>query len=79
MAPAQARIFECGEEFELKGVARVHVYLTGEGKTTVSVMAPYHTGEANVCIRGAMKEAKFPKFKSASQPINIDYPFVLRK
>jgi hypothetical protein len=80
MAPVQARIYECGEEFDLSGVARVKVTVHGDGKSTkLVVLPPYDKGDPYLCIRSAFKEAKFPRFKTASRPVNVDYPFVWRK
>ena len=71
---------ECGEVFELKqGVARVHVTLQGNGKLKMTISEPYDKGDVHLCIREALKAAHFPLFKFKSPPMEIDYPFVLRK
>ena len=73
-------IYECGEEFELKqGAARVHIVLEGDGKHTINILPPFDKGDVHLCIRAALNDAKFPRFKSSSPPVNIDYPFVLRR
>jgi hypothetical protein len=80
MVPVQAHIYECGEEFELRGVAHVKFSVDGEGKTIrMSVLAPYDQGDPYLCLRAAFKEAKFPRFKSSSPPVNVDFPFVWRR
>ncbi len=76
MAPVQQRVIECATEFELNGVARVSLSVSGDGQMTVKVAAPFDKGEANICIRQALKEAQFPKFKKG-KPIPVEYPFVL--
>ena len=45
-------------------------------KTEIKILPPFDTGEANLCLRGALKEVKFPKFKASE--MKVDYPFVLR-
>jgi hypothetical protein len=80
MAPVQQRIYECGEEFELKqGTARVKMVLEGNGKHTIEILPPFDKGDVHLCLRAALNEAKFPHFKSASPPVKVDYPFVLRR
>lgn len=80
MAPVQGRVYECGEVFELKqGVARVHVTLKGNGESKMTIGEPYDKGDVYLCIKEALKDAKFPLFKFNSPPVEIDYPFVLRK
>ena len=80
MAPVQARVHECGEVFELKqGVARVHVTLQGNGDSKMTISEPYDKGDIYLCLKEALKEAKFKRFRDASPPVEVDYPFVLRK
>jgi hypothetical protein len=76
MAPVQQRVIECATEFELKGVAKVTMTLNGEGTRQFKVLPPFDKGEANLCIRQAMKLANFPHFKKG-RSIPIEYPFVL--
>jgi hypothetical protein len=78
MAPVQQRVLECATEFELKGVAKVSLVLNGDGTRQFKVLAPFDKGEANLCIRQAMKLATFPHFKKG-KTIPIDYPFVLHQ
>ena len=80
LTPVQQRFYECGEEFELKqGVAKVHVSVFGDGKRKMTIAPPYDQGDVHLCFRSALNEVTFPRFKSASPPVEIDYPFVLRR
>ena len=81
MAPVQQRIYECGEEFELKqGTARIKLSIPGDGKgRKIDILPPYDKGDVHLCLRAALNEAKFPLFKDSSPVVNVDYPFVLRR
>ena len=80
LTPIQQRIYECGEEFELKqGVAQVHVTVPGEGKAKMEIRPPYDKGDVYLCFKAALNEARFPRFKRVSPPFELDYPFVLRR
>lgn len=80
MQPVQQRIFECGQEFEAKqGVARVKFVVTGDGKFTHQIQDPYDKGDIALCLKAAIREAKFLRFKESSPAVKIDYPFVLRQ
>ncbi len=80
MHPVQLRVYECGEEFELSGVAHVRLVITGDGKgTKMTVLPPFDSGDAHLCLRSAFKAAAIPRFKHGSPPIVVDYPFVWRR
>ncbi len=57
----------------------MHVTVLGEGKSKMTIAPPYNEGDVYFCFRAALNEAKFPRFKRASPPVEIDYPFVLRR
>jgi hypothetical protein len=80
MSPAQKRIFECGEEFELKGTAKVSIVLSPDARNPkITILPPYDTGDAHLCLKVALREAKFPAYKRATGQQKFDYTFVLRK
>ncbi len=78
MGPAQTRVSDCANEFDLEGVARVSFVLLGNGISEFKVLPPFDEGDANLCIRAAMKMAVFPRFKRGTK-IPVEYPFVMRK
>ena len=79
MAPVKARTAECAVEFELSGVAKVQFTVNPDGTMTgLKILPPFDKGDGFLCLRQAMKEAKFPKFKKG-RVIPVEYPFVLRK
>jgi hypothetical protein len=79
MAPAEAMVIECAAEFELKGVAKVSLVVSPDGTAKFKIQPPFDTGEASLCLKQALKLAKFPKFKKG-RVIPVDnYPFQMRK
>ena len=50
-----------------------------DGKHTIEILPPFDKGDIHLCIRAALNDATYPRFKSSGQPVKVDYPFVLRR
>ena len=75
LSTAAAGVAECASTFDLKGTAIVKLVIHGDGEAYLKLQPPFDTGEANMCLRAALKNVRFPKFKAAE--MKAEYPFVL--
>ncbi len=78
MAAVQERVHDCHVEFEESGTVNLRLVVEGpSGRVKeVHVLPPFDKTPAGLCIRAAIKDAGFTKFRTATQEVKV--PVYLR-
>jgi hypothetical protein len=78
MAAVQDRVHDCHVEFEETGTVNLRLVIEGPtGKVKEAhVLAPFDKTPAGLCIRAALRDAKFERFRSDTQEVKL--PVYLR-